>query len=72
MLGATTDLGTYSWRTALTEYRGQTDPDTADAPAVSYVYDDKGRLIMVVHPQGKSITHTYDATGNMLGATTHP
>jgi YD repeat-containing protein len=35
------------------------------ADAVSYTYDDAGRLTSVTYPNGTSISYTYDAAGNL-------
>ncbi len=37
------------------------------ADAVTYTYDDAGRLTAVNYPNGTSITYTYDAAGNLTG-----
>ena len=34
--------------------------------AITYIYDDLGRLIAVVDPSGETVTYTYDAVGNIL------
>jgi YD repeat-containing protein len=39
------------------------------AAAVSYVYDELGRLVGVVDPAGDTAVYTYDAVGNLLSIT---
>lgn len=39
-------------------------PAAAQTSAVSYTYDDLGRLKTAVYPGGGSITYSYDANGN--------
>jgi YD repeat-containing protein len=38
--------------------------------AVTYSYDDAGRLTKVDYGDGRTITYTYDPTGNLLSRTT--
>jgi len=39
------------------------------ADAVTYTYDDAGRLTSVTYPNGASIAYTYDAAGNLTART---
>ncbi len=43
----------------------------AQQPVVHYVYDDLGRLVGVVDPDGNAVTYTYDAVGNILAIDRH-
>ena len=38
----------------------------AIADTVNYAYDPAGRLVGVVYPNGKTLSYTYDANGNLL------
>src|SRR5262249_40082681 len=40
--------------------------DPAGTGPGTYVYDELGRLVMVVDPSGDAATYTYDAVGNIL------
>src|SRR3989304_2694114 len=40
-------------------------------PVIHYVYDDLGRLVGVVDPDGNAATYTYDAVGNILAIGRH-
>jgi YD repeat-containing protein len=39
------------------------------ADAVTYTYDDAGRLSSATYPNGAAITYTYDAAGNLTART---
>jgi YD repeat-containing protein len=39
------------------------------ADAVTYIYDDAGRLTSVTYANGTSISYTYDAAGNLTART---
>jgi YD repeat-containing protein len=41
------------------------------AQTVQYVYDELGRLVAVVAPNGESAVYTYDAVGNLLSIARH-
>ncbi len=43
----------------------------AQQPVIHYVYDDLGRLVGVVDPDGNAATYTYDAVGNILAIGRH-
>ena len=43
----------------------------AQQPVIHYVYDDLGRLVGVVDPEGNAATYTYDAVGNILAIGRH-
>ncbi len=43
----------------------------AQQPIIHYVYDDLGRLVGVVDPDGNAATYTYDAVGNILAIGRH-
>lgn len=42
---------------------------TAHAADVRYVYDESGRLVQVIDPDGKSTCYRYDAAGNIIAIT---
>jgi YD repeat-containing protein len=39
------------------------------ADAVTYTYDDAGRLVSASYPNGAAIAYTYDAAGNLTART---
>jgi len=41
------------------------------AQTVQYVYDELGRLVAVVAPNGESAVYSYDAVGNLLSIARH-
>jgi len=43
----------------------------AQQSLIHYVYDDLGRLVGVVDPEGNAATYTYDAVGNILAIGRH-
>lgn len=43
----------------------------AQGPVVHYVYDDLGRLVGVVDPEGNVASYSYDAVGNLLAISRH-
>jgi YD repeat-containing protein len=43
----------------------------AQQPVIHYVYDDLGRLVGLVDPEGNAATYTYDAVGNILAIGRH-
>ena len=43
----------------------------AQQPVIHYLYDDLGRLVGVVDPDGNAATYTYDAVGNILAISRH-
>lgn len=43
----------------------------AQQPVIHYVYDDLGRLVGVVDPDGNAATYAYDAVGNILAISRH-
>ena len=46
-------------------------PASSRAQTVQYVYDELGRLVGVVAPNGESAVYTYDAVGNLLSIARH-
>ncbi len=42
------------------------DVAAAQSPAIQYAYDELGRLVAVVDPQGNAAIYVYDAVGNVL------
>lgn len=40
--------------------------NSSDTSAISYSYDEAGRLVGVVNPAGDSVKYSYDAVGNLL------
>lgn len=41
----------------------------AQAPTITYIYDDLGRLVRVINAQDECATYAYDAVGNILSIT---
>ncbi|HLF49046.1 MAG TPA: RHS repeat domain-containing protein, partial [Methylomirabilota bacterium] len=42
------------------------------ADAITYIYDELGRLVGVVDPAGNTAVYNYDAVGNILSIQTYP
>lgn len=60
-----------AWLLALLLVIGIAVSAQAQQPVVHYVYDDLGRLVGVVDPDGNAASYTYDAVGNILAIGRH-
>lgn len=60
-----------AWLLALLLALGLAGWAQAQQPVIHYVYDDLGRLVGVVDPDGNAATYAYDAVGNILAISRH-